>query len=296
MSWLAWLVLLLSVAGNVAMFSTMIPPSMYKAVSNVVLPANEPHPMPVVIPRARINCFFDTPIPDDAAVLCDRDLKNCIPFRIPGWIDRLFAECDKDGICTATVLLNPAWIFAYPLVCMSVIAAVVGVLCVGMYLSKELPRLGDWVAMKVWDQNDDCTFNEYFKRRAAAYMRYNVFCWATGYWADSKQKPAKFATFSNMSTITFTPDEGFRLYLLWDGAPELPVWRFRRVEKPPTPMRVRKEWAEAVKMRDTTGVRIDVGAGIGIEWRTDGGMRVWIGDTHAYDSYVPEPVSVPPTE
>lgn len=293
MSWLAWLVLLLSVAGNITMFSTMIPPT----VASMVFRANEPHPMPIVIPRDRIDCFFDTLLPDDAAILCERDLKNCIPFHIPGWIDKVVAECNKDGICTATVTFDLAWVFAHAFIFMCIIVVPMVALCTGMYLSKELPRLGDWVAMKVWDQNDDCTYNNDFKRRVAAYMRYNVFCWATGYWTASKWKPATFATFSNiMSTITFTPDDGFRLYLLWDGAPELPAWRFRKVEEPPTPMRVRKEWAEAVKMRDTTGVRIDVGAGIGIEWRADGGMRVWIGNNHAYDSYVPEPVSVPPAE
>ena len=45
-------------------------------------------------------------------------------------------------------------------------------------------------------------------------------------------------------------------------------------------------------MRDTVGVRMDVDGVIGVEWRADGGMRVWIYG-RAYDSYVETPGDAP---
>lgn len=165
-----------------------------------------------------------------------------------------------------------------------------------LMLGMSAPKIGDWLAVKVWDSDHVFTVNTWFTRRMDAHQRRDLFRKATGDQKGSKWKTQDFATHSDrVSTITYTPDDGFRLYLLWDGAPEPPAWRFRKAEKPAIPMRIRKYWAEAVEMRDTIGVRMDVGAGIGIEWRADGGMRVWIGET-AYDSYAPEPVSAPPTE
>lgn len=66
-----WAVLVISVAGNLA----MVPSSVYTPVFRAVLPG-EPHPLPVVIPRSRITSEPEQFIPDDAAVFCDLGLKT----------------------------------------------------------------------------------------------------------------------------------------------------------------------------------------------------------------------------
>lgn len=87
--------------------------------------------------------------------------------------------------------------------------------------------------------------------------------------------------------MLFSPEAGFRLHQLWNNAPVVP-WRFRKVDHAWAPPYIRTKWAQAVRMRDTVGVRMRVDPGIDVEWRADGGMRVWI-DGSAYDSYIAEP-------
>lgn len=291
MSWLAWLVLLLSVAGNLV----MIPPSAYKNAVNAVFTTTDPHPMPIVIPRSRITSKYMKYIPGDAAIVCDRSMEKCITHHIPGWISETKTKCDAEKNCTAEVIFDQRWIDPLPFVIVcSLGSPCLVILCI-VVLVNGLPLFGDWVATEIWEQERNYTVTSYFTKRMLMAQRYILFCKATGYWKDSEWK-SPYAAYADATTMaTFTPEDGFRLRFLEDGAPELPAWRFRKVTRPSAPERIRKEWAEAVKMRDTIGVRIDVGAGIGIEWRQDGGMRVWCW-YQAYDSYIPEPVSAPQTE
>lgn len=287
MPWMLWAVLVISVAGNLA----MVPSSVYTPVFRAVLPG-EPHPLPVVIPRSRITSEHEQYIPDDAAVFCDLGLKNCIPYRIPGWIYKFRPECTNDGICKATVFFDKQrtdlslMMFLGPLLFLAAMIVFVVALT-------EFPGWCDTAINALYVQGFlDSTVSPAFMKRMQSTQRYILFAKATGYQPQLTWN-SRHAAYADATTMaTFTPEDGFRLRLLWGGAPELPVWRFREVAKPPSPPRIRKEWSEAMKMRDTVGVRMDVDGVIGVEWRADGGMRVWIHE-RAYDSYVETPANAP---
>ncbi len=287
MSWMLWAVLVISVAGNLA----MVPSSVYTPVFRAVLPG-EPHPLPVVIPRSRITSEHEQYIPDDAAVFCDLGLKNCIPYRIPGWIDELRPKCTNDGICKATVFFDKQrtdlslMMFLGPLLFLAAMIVFVVALT-------EFPGWCDTAINALYVQGFlDSTVSSAFMKRMQSTQRYILFAKATGNRTryTCNYRHASYADATTMAT--FTPEDGFRLRLLWSGAPELPVWRFREVAKPSIPPRIRKEWSEAMKMRDTVGVRMNIDGVIGVEWRADGGMRVWIHE-RAYDSYVETPANAP---
>lgn len=282
-----WAVLVISVAGNLA----MVPSSVYTPVFRAVLPG-EPHPLPVVIPRSRITSEPEQFIPDDAAVFCDLGLKNCIPYRIPGWIYKFRPECTNDGICKATVFFDKQrtdlslMMFLGPLLFLAAMIVFVVALT-------EFPGWCDTAINALYVQGFlDSTVSPAFMKRMQSTQRYILFAKATGYQPQLTWN-SRHAAYADATTMaTFTPEDGFRLRLLWGGAPELPVWRFREVAKPPSPPRIHREWSKAMKMRDTVGVRMDVDGVIGVEWRADGGMRVWIYG-RAYDSYAETPANAP---
>ena len=285
MPWPAWLaVLLLSAAGVATITLMVVPVRTHETVSNAVLAAVEPHPFPVVIPRSRISSLH---MQDDAAVFCDRDMKKCISHHISGQISEIRTKCSPYGFCTAMVkhyFLQDDIIIWIICMCLSLVSLVF----VGIFIDGRpacLFTAAYMIFMKLFDRTDANTHGRRFNQCILACRRTILFEKATG--AGYAWECKRDMYMDTATLMTFTPEEGFRLRLLCDGAPVFPAWRFRRAEKAAAGTPVPATWAYAMKRHNDVGVRMDVGQGIGIEWRTNG-MRVWIND-RAYDSYPAEP-------
>lgn len=285
MPWPAWLaVLLLSAAGVATITLMVVPVRTHETVSNAVLAAVEPHPFPMVIPRSRISSLH---MQDGAAVFCDRDMKECISHHISGWISDIRTKCSPYGFCTATVkhyfLQNDIilWVIC---VCLSPMILVFVCLFIGGRPAC-LIKAAYMTFMETIDRNDANMYESRFNQCILACHRAILFEKATGDGYAWKHKRDMYMDTATL--MTFTPEEGFRLRLLCDGAPVFPAWRFRRAEKADAGTPVPATWVDAMARRNEANIRMDVGQGIGIEWRADG-MRVWIND-RAYDSYPAEP-------
>jgi hypothetical protein len=85
--------------------------------------------------------------------------------------------------------------------------------------------------------------------------------------------------------MTYTPADGLCLRSTHKDAPQFPAWHFQKVTLPCTkPPMVTVDFAEILEKHRSTGVCFNVGYDVAIEWREDGGMRVW-NENVAYDSY-----------
>ena len=219
------------------------------------------HPFPVVIPHDRITGTRGETIPPGAAFYCTRDLKNCTHVGLPGEVHKYhFMRNEWMDLCAKVEFVpEPQWTFTQEIYALIVacILAITMVVAMGFYIMLR-----------------DAILQDYNR-----FMRKNVFVRATGHDGAARVHEASRNTETMM---TYTPEDGFRLHLLWKDAPVFPAWKFDKVEAPGTPLRLAKKWIEVARLYNTKGVRYDIGYDVGIEWR-EGGMRVWIGDT-AYDS------------
>lgn len=282
MSWPRLLAAALAGPVMTLLIVSFVLPNIHKFTA-VATPA-ETSQMPIVIPRARITSEHEHYIPDNAFIVCDRDLKQCFAHHMPDglWLT-IRKQCNATGACEARVDFVPIWastLFDVFMLCTFILGIFLLIFC--------LPVLGDWVALVMSNLVGFTTGdNLAFKQRMLSAQRTNLFVTATKHWSRYSLE-SEFATYSDKKTMMlFSPEDGFRLYPLWNNAPVVP-WRFRKVDHASAPPHICTKWAQAVRMRDTVGVRMRIDPGIDIEWRADGGMRVWI-DGSAYDSYIAEP-------
>lgn len=228
------------------------------------------HPLPVVIPNDRITGTRGEKIGPDVAIYCTRDLKNCTHTGLPGEVHKYhFVRNEWMDLCAKVEFVpEPQWTFTQEIYALIVacILAITMVVAMGFYIMLR-----------------DAILQDYNR-----FMRKNVFVRATGHDGAARVHEASRNTETMM---TYTPEDGFRLHLLWKDAPVFPAWKFDKVEAPGTPLRLAKKWIEVARLYNTKGVRYDIGYDVGVEWR-DGGMRVWISDT-AYDSSPMTPAEAP---
>lgn len=219
------------------------------------------HPLPVVIPHDRITGTHGEIIGNDAVLYCTRDLKTCIPTGFRDAVHAWTPTCDAQGNCRASVEFASSHSKSEPFVVM------ISWLFITMLLCKN--EIHKFFADRI-----ETNFNRKLRRF--------VLLSATGHDGTPRLPDAA----RNKETLmTYFPEEGFRLYFLWKDAPVFPAWTFQKVAPPPSaPYRVAKEWKDVARLYHVKCTRFDIGLGVGVEWRADGGMRVWHGDT-AYDSF-----------
>ncbi len=278
MSWMLWAVLAISVADHAALHY----PGVFAAIAPI-----QPASSTVTIPHSRISGVHGETFSYNAVVYCNPGLTDCIANHIDGKIVKFHPSCDTNQMCSVKVEFQEmSQSDMYALLILS------GMCVVSLMAMFLITPISDFIVVKTRAQSYGLTDSDYFFQRMLSAQRQILFLKATGYNRTYPWK-SNHASYADDTTMaTFTPEDGFRLRLLWGGAPELPVWRFREVAKPPSPPRIRREWSKAMKMRDTVGVCMDVDGVIGVGWRADGGMRVWI-HGRAYDSYVETPGDAP---
>lgn len=216
------------------------------------------HPFPVVIPHDRITGTRGEKIPPGAAFYCTRDLKNCTHVGLPGEVHKYhFMRNEWMDLCAKVEFVGPSALTA-----MIILFGFQGMLLVLIFHRIFYGMLADRIVID-------------YNRRVRKWLLMH----ATGH---EKSTFPYYASKNTETMMTYTPEDGFRLRLLWKDAPVFPAWKFDKAEAPGTPLRLAKEWVEVARLYATKGVRYDIGYDVGIEWR-EGGMRVWIGDT-AYDS------------
>lgn len=226
--------------------------------------APKAHPLPVVIPHDRITGTHGEIIGNDAVLYCTRDLKTCIPTGFRDAVHAWTPTCDAQGSCRASVE------FASSHSKMELF-----VVCIIAFES--------WIFVMILSYKDGIHtfFADRIETNFNRKLRRFVLLSATGHDGTPRLPDAA----RNKETLmTYFPEEGFRLYFLWKDAPVFPAWTFQKVAPPPSaPYRVAKEWKDVARLYHVKCTRFDIGLGVGVEWRVDGGMRVWHGDT-AYDS------------
>ena len=229
--------------------------------------APKDHPLPVVIPHDRITGTHGEPIGNDAVLYCTRDLKTCMPVGFNNAVHAWTPTCDAQGNCRASVEFAS-------------FSSKKGAFVFLMFV------LELWMLFTILILIHKDGIHEFFANRIETNfnrkLRRFVLLSATGHDGAPRLPDAA----RNKETLmTYFPDEGFRLYFLWKDAPVFPAWTFQKVAPPPSaPYRVAKEWKDVARLYHVKGTRFDIGLGVGVEWRVDGGMRVWHGDT-AYDAH-----------
>lgn len=224
--------------------------------------------LPVTIPGTRATSATpDVAIPQDAVFFCARDLSECIARNITN-VQKITPSCDADGKCSVSVefYTGAGWLE---------ISVIISLLCsLALVLSPAVPFLT--IVIGPYGNIDSILGPNPILRR--------VFCEAIG--LSTSANPCGWAAYSDSASLV--------VYTFVDGLcicrpqsyPVLPAFRLHKVEKPTCPARVSMPWHEAI-CQTNTGVRMDVCSGLGIEWRADGGLRVWAtvhGRDVAYDS------------
>lgn len=224
--------------------------------------------LPVTIPGTRATSATpDVAIPQDAVFFCARDLSECIARNITN-VQKITPSCDADGKCSVSVefYTGAGWLE---------ISVIISLLCsLALVLSPAVPFLTIVIG----------PFGNIDSRLGSNPTLRRVFCEAIG--LHTLNNPCGWAAYSDSASLV--------VYTFVDGLcicrpqsyPVLPAFRLHKVEKPTCPTRVSMPWHEAI-CQTNTGVRMDVCSGLGIEWRADGGLRVWAtvhGRDVAYDS------------
>lgn len=238
--------------------------------------------LPVTIPSARI--YSATPsmsIPADAVFFCARDLSECIHRNITR-VQKFTPSCDTDGKCRVLVEFHTAGNWRE-----KILVLIIDFLLVVLVLFIPIVLLLEIICNHV--QNIDSIYgSNHILRR--------VFCEAIG--LGTSNNPCGWAAYSDSaSLVVYTFEDGLCICRP-KSHPVLPAFRLRKVEKPTCPARMSMPWSKAI-CQTNTGVRMDVCRGLGIEWRADGGLRVWAtvnGTDVAYDSYPAEPSPAPASE
>ena len=254
--------------------------------------------LPVVIPASRINAVQDVRIPGGAAVYCSRDLTDCIARNLTGVLS-IKVALDAHGEHRATVDFA---VDDRDAVVGAVFITVCVAICILLASLLMYDVVKECLPLLYRDKNINAPPNSEVLRAMDSIGVRGVFCAALDIDYKNRKYSRRAAYADDFVMMSFTPEDGFRMRFV-DPGDEFPRSRFKEVDvEGHLPASYMKErWSPVVTyLRKTHHVCFYVHRGLGIEWRPDGGMRVWVivdGKIRAYDS-VPfvEPVATDAAE